>query len=533
MLWMKGLAFMLLAGLPWIAMADKPASADAPPTPISENSADNTFDILEYAIEGNSVLSALQIEQAVYPHLGEKKTIQDVDKAKEALEKAYHAAGYLTVFVDIPEQDIKANVVRLAVTEGQVERLKVSGARYFSLGHIKSKTSELAEGSVPYFPQAQKQLATVSRTADRRVTPVLRPGNSPGKVQVELKVEDQLPLHGSVELNNRQSANTTETRLVGSLRYDNLWQREHSISLLYQTAPEKTEESQVFSLNYVIPRENGDYVALYGVKSNSDTAAVGDVSVIGQGRIFGLRYIRPLRSKSGFFHSLTAGWDYKQFDDTITLLGADSFKTPILYRPMLLGYEATWQGESRSTELGATFNFAIRGLGNREVQFSQKRSSARPSYGYMRLNFKHEEKYAGYSLAGRVSAQLAGAPLISNEQFSAGGADSVRGYLESEILGDAGFIGSLELRTPPFSRDPASLWNQTYALAFVEAAQLKVLEPLPEQTARFDISSSGLGLRMKVAKGFNVNLDVALPFKASAYTRAHDPRLHAKLSYEF
>ena len=520
---------MLLLGLPWIAMAqEKPIPPAAP-----EKVADETFDILEYAIEGNSVLPALAIEQAVYPHLGEKKTIQDVDKAKEALEKAYHAAGYLTVFVDIPEQDIKGNVVRLSVTEGQVERLKVSGSRYFSLGHIKSKTPELAEGSVPYFPQAQKQLAAVSRTADRRVTPVLRPGNSPGKVQVELKVEDQVPLHGSVELNNRQSANTTATRLVGSLRYDNLWQREHSISMLYQTAPQKTDESQVFSLNYVIPRENGDYVAFYGVKSNSDTAAVGDVSVIGQGRIFGLRYIRPLRSRTGFFHTLTAGWDYKQFDDTVTLLGADSFKTPILYRPMLLGYEATWQGESRNTELGATFNFAARGLGNREAQFAQKRSNARPNYGYMRLNLKHEEKFSGYTLAARATAQLAGAPLISNEQFSAGGADTVRGYLESEILGDAGYIGSLELRTPPLSREPLSLWNKTYALAFIEGAQLKVLEPLPQQTARFDISSSGLGLRMKIAKGFNVNFDVALPFKKTTYTRAHDPRLHARLSYEF
>ena len=79
-----------------------------------------TFDIMEIQVEGNSVLTTPAIEEAVYPYLGEKKNIQDVDKARQALEKAYHDAGYLTVFVDIPEQEVKEGIVRLKVTEGKV-----------------------------------------------------------------------------------------------------------------------------------------------------------------------------------------------------------------------------------------------------------------------------------------------------------------------------------------------------------------------------------------------------------------------------
>jgi hemolysin activation/secretion protein len=101
------------------------------------------------------------------------------------------------------------------------------------------------------------------------------------------------------------------------------------------------------------------------------------------------------------------------------------------------------------------------------------------------------------------------------------------------VLGDTGFIGSLELHTPTFSSDAASLWNRTYALAFVEGAALKVLEPQPDQTTRFNISSSGLGLRSKFANGLNFNLDLGLPFRTSTYTRANDLKLHAKLNYEF
>ncbi|GAO34726.1 hypothetical protein SCT_0106 [Sulfuricella sp. T08] len=494
---------------------------------------EETFDIMEIQVEGNSVLTQIAIEEAVYPFLGEKKSIKEVENARQALEKAYHDAGYLTVFVDIPEQQVNEGTVRLKATEGKVERLKVSGSRYFSLGRIKSRTPELAEGSVPYFPEVEKQVSELARNPDRKVTPILRPGRSPGKVEVELKVADEFPLHGNLELNNRYSAGTTHTRLSGSLRYDNLWQREHSVSLQFQAAPENPGESKVFSANYVWPLAGGDVLALYGVRSNSDTVAVGDVGVIGNGRILGARFIHPLRGMPGFYHSATAGWDYKAFKETVNLLGSDSLNTPITYQPFTLAYDATWQNEQRMFQLSTAFNFSVRGLGNQEKEFSDKRYNANPNYSYLRLDLKHTEKMAsGWSLFGRLLTQLTSAPLISNEQFGAGGADSVRGYLETEVLGDRGALGSLELRTPSFWQGESGMPGQAYMVGFIEGAHLEVLEPLASQQARFTLSSSGLGMRWK-AKGYTLNLDLAKPFKDTNNTKAEDVRVHARMLYEF
>ena len=50
------------------------------------------------------MLSATRIEEAVYPYLGEDKTIADVEATRTALEKAYRDAGYLTVLVGIPSR---------------------------------------------------------------------------------------------------------------------------------------------------------------------------------------------------------------------------------------------------------------------------------------------------------------------------------------------------------------------------------------------------------------------------------------------
>ena len=167
------------------------------------------FDVWEYQIQGNARLDAIDIERAVYAHLGPAKTIDDVEQARAALEKVYRDKGFATVLVDIPEQDVIDGVVFLAVTEGEVERLRVTGSRYFSLGRIKRHVPALAKGEVPYLPEVQRQLADVNRLSpDRTITPVLRPGKTPGKLEVELKVDDQLPLHGEIELNDRFTRDT-------------------------------------------------------------------------------------------------------------------------------------------------------------------------------------------------------------------------------------------------------------------------------------------------------------------------------------
>ena len=91
-------------------------------------------------------------------------------------------------------------------------------------------------------PAVQEQVAKLSQqSADRSLTPIFRAGSTPGQMEVEIRVKDELPLHGgSLELNGRNTENTTRSRLIASLRYDNLWQAFHSASLQYQVSPENT-----------------------------------------------------------------------------------------------------------------------------------------------------------------------------------------------------------------------------------------------------------------------------------------------------
>lgn len=498
---------------------------------------DARFDIFEYRVEGATLLPAVAVEEAVYPHLGEQKTLADVEKAREALEKVYHAAGYLTVLVAIPPQKVDDKAVRLAVTEAPVERLRVVESRYFSLGEIKAGVPQLAEGTVPNFPQMQKELAALNKSADRRVTPVLRPGKTPGTVEVDLKVKDELPLHGSVELNDRHGRDTTRTRLAASLRWDNLWQKQHGLGITVQTAPQVPDESRVFSASYTWPLQSGDYLAFYAVKSDSDVAAVGTLNVRGKGTIAGARYILPLRGRGeGFFHTATLGADYKDFSQSVALIDGGSFDSPITYLPFTLGWDGTWldrgeSGRSRTTRAGVSFNFQMRGLVASAQEFADKRFKGRPNYAFLRGNFSHEETWpSGWSGNIRGSWQVAAQPLVSNEQFAIGGADTVRGYFESAALGETGLALSLEARSPNFARRLAGSLDEAYALAFIDSGEVRVIEPITAE-ARFAISSVGLGLRLKGWRGVSAGLDWAVALDDLGITRARDSRVHFRLGY--
>ncbi len=531
----------LLSAVIFCFVAAAARAADAPPAP-----AERRFDVMEFAIDGNSVLPQVDVERAVYPFLGPARSLGDIEKAREALEKAYHDAGYLTVLVDIPEQKVTEGLVQLRVTEGRVERLKVAGNRYYARDEIRAEAPSLAPGTVPNFTDAQQDLAALSRTPDRRVTPLLRPGRAPGTVEVELKVDDELPLHGSAEINNKQSPDTTDRRFEASLRYDNVWQKGHSFGLSFQNSPLDTDQVEVLTGTYSAPFGAGT-LAAYAVGSDSNLATAASTTVLGKGTTLGLRYIRPLPARGAYFHSLSAGFDIKDFDETTNLIGADTANKPIRYVPFGVQYTGGTQNETGQWQFNLGASWSLRGLSDRTVicddglphdQFDCKRNGAKSSFAVLRGDLQHNRSLGGgWDLTARLDFQTASQPLISNEQFAAGGVDSVRGYLDAERTGDDAWRARLELRTP-------SLWPEsgieTRALGFIDWASLRVQKPDPGQESSFAIGSWGVGLRLRDGSGLRLALDLAQALRDGAddadgapRTRKNDTRLHVRMGYEF
>jgi hemolysin activation/secretion protein len=496
-------------------------------------------------VQGSKTIPPLAVEEAVYPYLGRGRTAADVEKARAALERAYHKAGYQAVSVDVPQQDVAEGVVFLRVSENPVGRLRVRGTRYFSPSSIKALAPELSEGRPLNFDDVNKAVMRLNRQRDLRVTPDLKPGAEPGTLDVDLKVQDSLPLHGSIELNNRYSANTAHLRLNGAISYENLWQAGHSAGFNFQVAPEKPSDATVYSAYYLARFREIDWLTLLvqGTKQNSDVSTLGGAAVAGRGSVLGFRLLAALPGSEKLFHSLSAGVDWKNFKEDV-VIGGERSATPVEYFPLTVNYGATWTGKGRSTELNAGLNFGIRGPGSDRAEFDAKRYNATGGYIYFRGDLAHtQELPGGFQLYAKLQGQASPDNLINSEQFSGGGIGTVRGYLESAALGDNAALGTIELRSPsllPQRTGKASdngqidkAVNEWRLLAFVDGGRLTLNDALPEQQDAFDLFSVGIGTRVKAFNHYNGSLDLGFPLRGLNETQRGDWQLSFRIWGEF
>ena len=496
---------------------------------------DLRFPIYEFEVRGNSLLSVDVLEAAVLQHMGESQNLKAVEAARAALAQAYQDAGYLTVVVSIPEQNVDSGVVQLQVTEAPVERLRVMGAQYALPSAVAQRLDQAQEGRVPNFTVLQQQLDSVNRSADIKVSPVLKSGKTPGTVEVQLDVDDQLPLHGSIEVSNRQSPNTTPTRVSAALRYDNLWQAGHSLGMTMQTSPEQPSETGVLTANYMLPLGSaGDALTMYLVSSRSQFASLNGGGSLGASDTLGLKYSQAFGTQDGLMQTLTWGADYKH------ILQSDVGglrENQLRYLPLSLSYRGMWLGPAQPTVVDAALVLGVRGLlGNSDRDFDAKRSQAMSSFAAVRAGWQSSTDltgYANWSLSGKLEGQLASGVLLPSEQFVGGGVDSVRGYLEGERSGDQALRASFELSSPSAKLGDLLGWR-IRGLAFVEGAALQNLDTAAES---FGLLSVGLGARISGPRGLSISVDAAQALRDGAVlgggTAAGTWRAHGRLSMDF
>lgn len=494
---------------------------DAPESP--------RFDILEFVIEGDTLLGAAVVERAVYPFLGPGRTLADAEGARRALQQAYQDAGFLSVSVLLPPQQVAPGLgeVRLLVQAAPVGRLRITGAEHFLPSVVREGVPSLAPGSVPQFAEVQQELARLAAVApDRQITPILAAGSRPGTLDVELKVDDQRPLHGAVELNDKQSANTERGRLEAAIGYDNLFQRGHGIALNLLTAPTEPAQSTIVSLLYSVPLSGrlggpGDRLSLAFTGSDSDTPTPLGGLTVSRGKSWRLRWRDQLEAPEGLRHALAWGLTRRDLRDRNVDVAGFSVEPPSLrYTLLQLDYELDLQGGTpgRTSRLALGLGLSLPGLNARDVdcfgatvdQFVCKRAASSARFQVLTLNLSHQEPLGGggEGWLGRlqVFGQYSDTPLPSSEQAVYGGADTVRGYLEGEQAGDLG-VG---LRTEIW----APRWRPTPELAlrlfgFADRAVLRRLYALPAEPARVQLGSAGLGLRLDTDGGLAAALDWA------------------------
>lgn len=504
-----------------VLCAAQAQAQDAPSVP-------ERFTVEAIDVVGATILSADEIENAVYPHTGENKTAADLEAARKALQDIYSAKGYEAAVVDIPPQDnaaFAAGYIQIRVSEAPVGEVRIAGTKYHSADTVRAQLPAVEAGKPLNLATLQKQLAEANRVPDRTITPSFKPSKTEGAIDVELKVKDTFPVHGSLELNNDNSPNTDRLRLIGSLRYTNLWGAGHTLSGSYIVAPQDRRQTEVISASYNAPLLGTPWsIVVFGFKSNSNIAALGGTQVLGNGFQAGARAIYRLAGETAD-QTFSFGLDYKDFKQNIVIKGELASEAPIRYIPLVLGYSYSRPSEKGEFDLNLAATLGLRVIKRLvcadltqtanctlEDQLSLRDFNARENFAHINLDASYSRLIADdVSLIVKLAGQYADSHLVSNEQFGLGGESSVRGYFQSEAVGDRGIVGTLQLDGPSLAGSLPDFVGELRPYVFADYGVVSIINPLPEQRSRFTLGSVGGGLRLRLFKHLVGGLTVGVP----------------------
>jgi hemolysin activation/secretion protein len=290
-------------------------------------------------------------------------------------------------------------------------------------------------------------------------------------------------------------------------------------------------------VTYFLPVYEQHRAAFYFVNSDSQVASLGGqtaFTALGKGKIYGLRYIIPMESHSDFLHSLTLDFDYKDFADTLEFAGTKANEkadlrvdlAPIAYGLFGFDYDITLPQEKGSSRFSFGARWGMRGL-NDDKEFAEKRTNGEPNFSYATLAARiNREIHKGWQVRLQTKTQMTDSLLIGNEQFSIGGNETVRGYFQSETLGDTGIYAQAEVRTPVLVKSVK--WLKDWRLlAFIDAGEVKIKSPLPEQISRVTLASAGVGTR------FGITVDAAQTLNEGAKSAKDVKRIDAQIRWQF
>jgi len=545
------------AGLP------EPQQVEVPPPP--------RFDIERFDVQGNTLLSSQAVLEAVTPYTGKNKDFADVQRALESLQNRYQRAGYGSVQVLLPEQELERGVIALRVVEPKLGKVTIEGNKFFDEANIRRSVPSLQEGKTPNAAEIGASARLANENPAKRTTVLLRAGSNESEIDATVRVQDEKFWRAALTLDNTGSPTTGMYRLGLGFQHSNMFNLDHTFTVQYQLDPEpvhKFDDLKVLGLAYRVPfySHGGslDLLAAYSsIGSSSGQVFQGQAfNISGSGTVLGARYNQQLPRivwLDDYEHRVTIGFDYKAFSNQVVsqdlALGGFNQTPDTTVYPLSLTYSGTKRFQnaefgffgsvSRNIHPHGSDAFAERFTGPQPSALDPSapgavRGVGTPRYTVWRYGLNYVRAFVNdMQFRANITGQWTEDALIAGEQFGVGGWESVRGMLEREGANDRGYRGSLEVYSPDIGKIVAIEGTKMRLLAFLDWAGVRqnytqFCDNVPASpTCGFNASSLGFGMRMSFKQGVSFRLDYAQMLDGGTRGDRGDRRFHGGMSILF
>ncbi|MFT7302826.1 MAG: hemolysin activation/secretion protein [Akkermansiaceae bacterium] len=366
------------------------------------------------------------------------ESARDADSAADLLLQHYQKHGYPAVGVDIEDIAGKRRVT-----------IDVSRLQNIWLGDGPARTKMVATkhfgelgGSFVRMSNMQDLLASFHANPLHRAIPRLQPAPDGASVNVLLQIDQSHSQRFSAGYLDTGASPLPRERFWIQGEFADFWQS-NSLSTARLTLSPDPADFHAVQLGTRFFKNHGSELS-FSLSYSGAQASTFDAytwQVGGQWR-------SPESDWQGWTHRHSLGLSFRRSNNALEFGDATNRG---LANVVQLSLGGTLEKERPESLTRAAASLLLSPFGDDDAHDSL-RPGASGEYGILRTSIWHRQDLpAGWDLIANLGGQWASNPVLQADQFALGGAAGLRGLPEQFALGDRGYLGGLELRTPVFN----------------------------------------------------------------------------------
>ncbi|MGB4107567.1 MAG: ShlB/FhaC/HecB family hemolysin secretion/activation protein [Alphaproteobacteria bacterium] len=477
---------------------------------IPANAESVRFTLRSVDVQGATAYSEQQLQSLYADRIGSEISLADVYTIAAQMTNKFRNTGYILTQVIVPPQTIDGGNVKLQVVEGYVDQVVVEGAGTDRENQfVREYAKNIRTGGALNVRELERYLLLINDLPGVEARSILSPSRTKGGAADLRIIVSRDPFDALLSLDNYGSRFLGPLQASAAASLNSMLGLNEKITGQVVVAPQLGNgyELAYFMGAYEQPvGDEGTMVEFLASFTDTDPGwTLREFNVSGQSQYLRLKVEHPfLRARSqNLWGRLVFDLRNQQSRNDIEI---PSRRDHI--RALRVGgrYEVldTLLGVGiNSVDLEISQGLGILGASNRQDP-RLTRLLGDPTFTKLNADLQRLQRVTSkVNVLMNVSGQWAANPLLSSEEFGIGGLHIGRGYDPSEIVGDDGVAGKVELQW----NEPTEIQHiDDYQLySFYDAGVVWNKDATTSAGKRDSITSVGLGVRAQV---FNESTDV-------------------------
>ena len=513
------------------ALEDIPATSTPSPSEMTRTAdvqapagADKiTFVLKDIKLVGGATLPETQVRRVFANRIGEKISLTEIYAIANSITRLYRDQGFILSRAVVPQQEIDGGVVTIQIVEGFISDYAIQGKTAGADAQIAAYAKRLMGSGTLSAANLERYLLLMNDLPGVTVRAVLSPSKTTVGGATLTLVAEQKRLEGFAAVDNYGSHFLGEERITGGLQYNSLFGMTDKVSVSGLWAPDN-DELKYFSGGY--DQMIGDNGTSLGVSSSyTMTSPTLPDSLGGTLGTEGRAYVFTAIAQHPFIRSRSTNLTGRvQFDVT---------QNKTLYNPGLESIET--RDDQRILRVGGTYSFldGLAGYNTIDTTLSRgfelmgasqendsklSRSNGDPSFTKLAMEATRLQRLVGpFTALVGVNGQYALDALLASEEVGFGGSSYGRGYDSSEVSGDSGIAGKVEVAFNNAVEKP--FLNNYQVYSFYDVGAVWNRDEPATADERQSGASVGVGTRLNFNESVRGDAFVAKPLTRSVSSR--------------